>query len=140
MFDSKDVLKVGSVLAGAAAIAALGFAAGYLAGRDPQRLRRWTQAAASGLGRIQTALAETREELADLWAEARADARAELEEGALATAREAAAEASAAALVKKTAAAAARPRAPRRSPRAAARRTHHGPESEGAPRGARQPG
>jgi hypothetical protein len=76
MFDSKDVLSAGGVLLGVAAVAALGFAAGYLAGRDPQRLRRWSQAAAGGLERMQTALSETREELADLWAEARADARA----------------------------------------------------------------
>jgi hypothetical protein len=121
MFGSKDVLSAGGVLFGAAAIAALGFAAGYLAGRDPQRLRRWTQAAAGGLERIQSALSETREELADLWAEARADARAAVEDDAIAAAQEAAAKASAAAVVE-AAAAAARKRAPRRSPRAAARR------------------
>jgi peptidoglycan hydrolase CwlO-like protein len=120
MFDSKDVLSAGGVVIGAAAIAALGFAAGYMAGRDPQRLRRWVQAAAGGLERMQTALSETREELADLWAEARADARAAIEEDAIGAAHEAAAKASAAAVVK-AAAAAARKRAPRRAPRAATR-------------------
>jgi len=125
MFDSKDVLSAGGVLLGVAAVAALGFAAGYLAGRDPQRLRRWSQAAAGGLERMQTALSETREELADLWAEARADARAAVEEDALAAAREAAAKASAAAVVE-AAAAAARKRVPRRSPRAAAGRAVSG--------------
>lgn len=129
MFDSKDVLSAGGVLVGAAAIAALGFAAGYLAGRDPQRLRRWTQAAAGGLERIQAALSETREELADLWAEARADARAAAEEDAIAAAREAAAKASAAAVVE-AAAAAARKRAPRRSPRAVAKRAASGAETK----------
>jgi hypothetical protein len=112
MFDSKDVLSAGGVLVGAAAIAALGFAAGYLVGRDPQRLRRWAQAAAGGWERVQAALSETREDLADLWAEARADARAAVEDDAIAAAQEAAAKASAAAVVK-AAAAAARKRAPR---------------------------
>jgi hypothetical protein len=132
MFELKDVSRVGGVLVAAAAIAALGFAAGYLAGRDPERLRRWARAAAGGLERMQTALAETREELADLWAEVRADARADVEEAAMAAAQEAAAKASAAAVVKAAAAATRR--------RAAASRAHRGPESEGAPRGARQPG
>jgi hypothetical protein len=135
MFDSKDLMSAGGVLVGAAAIAALGFAAGYLAGRDPQRLRRWTQAAAAGLERIRAAFGETREELADLWAEARADARATVEDDAIAAAREAAAKASAAAVVE-AAAAAARKRASRRAPRAVARRAAPGAERK-APRRAR---
>jgi hypothetical protein len=126
MFDSKDVFSAGGVLVGAAAIAALGFTAGYLVGRDPQRLRRWAQAAAGGLERVQTALSETREELADLWAEARADARAVVEEDAIAAAQEAAAKASAAAVVKAAAAA-----ARKRAPRAVARRPRSGPGRKG---------
>lgn len=86
MLDSKDLLKVGGVVAGVAALAAVGFAIGYVAARDPKALRRWAGAAAGGLERLQMALAETREEIADLWAEARAQARADLEEKAMAAA------------------------------------------------------
>jgi hypothetical protein len=96
MVDSKDLLKAGGVVAGVAALAAVGFAVGYLAARDPNALRRFARAAAGGLERIQMALAETREDVADLWAEARAQARADVEAHAMAAAEAAAGAAAAA--------------------------------------------
>lgn len=118
MFDAKDLLKGGSALAGVAATLAVGFVAGAALTRDPLALRRWAKAGAVGLMRLQITAAETREELADMWAEVQAEAVEEVEAQAMATAREAqavreapiAAEATAAA-----AAGAARATKPRRS-------------------------
>lgn len=84
--DTKDLMRAGAVVAGVAAVAALGFAAGYLVARDPRALRRLARSAAGGLERIETALAETREEMSDLWAEVRAEARQDVEERAFAVA------------------------------------------------------
>jgi hypothetical protein len=97
MIDSKDLLKGGAVVGGIVAIAALGFAAGFLVARNPQSLRRFARAVAGGLERLQVAMAETREEVADLWAEVRAEARADVEEAAFARAAAATAAAAAAA-------------------------------------------
>jgi hypothetical protein len=80
LFDPKDLLKPFGALAAMAASAAVGFVAGYALGRDPTAARRLLQTVARGVDRAQAAIAETREELGDLWADARASARAELEE------------------------------------------------------------
>jgi hypothetical protein len=84
--DTKDLLRAGAIVAGVAAVAAIGFAAGYIIARDPRALRRVARSAAGGLERIQIALAETREEIADLWAEVQSEARQDVEEHAFALA------------------------------------------------------
>jgi hypothetical protein len=81
----EDFTKPAGAALGLAALAAAGFAAGYVVARDPATLRRLVRAVAGGAERVSLALAETREELADLWAEAREDARAAVEEAAFAT-------------------------------------------------------
>jgi hypothetical protein len=88
MIDSKDLFKASALVAATAAVAAVGFAAGYVVARDPQSLRRWARAAAAGLERVQVALAETREELGDLWADARAQARQDVEDASFDAAAE----------------------------------------------------
>lgn len=92
----KDLLKPGTIALGVVAAGAIGFAAGFLVARDPQRLRQLARAVAGGVERVAVALAESREELADLWAEAREDARHDIETQAFTAA--AAATASAAAV------------------------------------------
>lgn len=77
--NTSDLLKPGAVVLGIAAIGALGFAAGYVVARDPQVLRRMGRAIAGSVERVSGALAESREELADLWAEVREDARQDIE-------------------------------------------------------------
>ena len=81
-----DVLKPGLVVlgvAGIAASAALGFAAGVVAGRDPEALRRTARRvageAARGLERATLFAAQAREHIGDLWAEAREEALAEVD-------------------------------------------------------------
>ncbi len=86
MIDAKDLLKPGALAVGIATAAALGFAAGFVVARDPALLRRLARAVAGGLERIGVAVAESREEIADLWAEVREDARQEAEERAFAEA------------------------------------------------------
>jgi hypothetical protein len=80
LFDPKDLLKPFGALAAMAASAAVGFVAGYALGRDPAAARRLLKSVARGVDRAQAVVAETREELGDLWADARASARAEWEE------------------------------------------------------------
>jgi hypothetical protein len=80
LFDPKDLFKPVGTLVAMAGSAAIGFVAGYALGRDPTAARRLLQAVARGVDRAQLAVAETREELGDLWAEARASVQAEWEE------------------------------------------------------------
>ena len=84
--DPKDLVKPGAIVLGLAAAAALGFAAGYLMARNPELARRAARAVAGGWERVGGALAESREEIADLWAEAREDARTTVEDEAFAAA------------------------------------------------------
>ncbi len=86
MIDAKDLLKPGAWVLGLAAAAAVGFAAGFVVARDPALLRRLARAVAGGVERVTVAVAESREEFADLWAEVREDARHAAEERAFAEA------------------------------------------------------
>ncbi len=95
LFDPKDLFKPLGSIAALAGSAALGFVAGYAVGRDPAAAKRLMQFVARSFDRASLAVAETREELGDLWAEARADARAQWEEARFAE-HEAAAAAAAA--------------------------------------------
>ncbi|MGZ8255969.1 MAG: hypothetical protein ACXWVT_14030 [Burkholderiaceae bacterium] len=95
LFDPKDLFKPLGSIAALAGSAALGFVAGYAVGRDPAAAKRLMQFVARGFDRASLAVAETREELGDLWAAARADARAQWVEAQFAE-HEAAAAASAA--------------------------------------------
>lgn len=90
MIDLKDLARP-PVLLALAGSAALGFAAGFVIGRDPQLLRRVLAAAAAGWEQTRLAVAEAREEVADQWAEASEAARHDLEESAFAAAPAAAA-------------------------------------------------
>lgn len=69
--------------AGLAATALAGFAVGVAVGRDPEgmkrKLRRVAQSAARGLEQATLAAAQAREQIGDLWAEAREDALAEVD-------------------------------------------------------------
>lgn len=79
--DIKDIAKPAGLLAGLATLAAGTLAVGYLVmTRDREGLRRVVRVAAGTVERVSAALAETREELVDLWAEARDDARQEIED------------------------------------------------------------
>lgn len=84
--DVRDLMKPGALVLGIAAAGAVGFAAGFVVARDPQVLRRFARAVAGGVERVTGALAESREELADLWAEVRAEAREDVEDQAFAAA------------------------------------------------------
>lgn len=64
---------------GLAATALLGFAVGVVVTRDPQVLRRVTRRVASGLESATLMAAQAREHIGDLWAEAREEARAEVD-------------------------------------------------------------
>jgi len=83
MIDLKDFARP-PVLLALAGTAAVGFAAGYLLGRDPQFLRRVLAAAAQGWEQTRVAVAEAREDLADQWAEATESARHDIEDAAFA--------------------------------------------------------
>lgn len=85
MIDLKDFARP-PVLLALAGTAAVGFAAGYLLGRDPQFLRRVLAAAAQGWEQTRLAVAEAREDLADQWAEATESARHDIEDAAFAAA------------------------------------------------------
>jgi hypothetical protein len=80
----ENMTKPAGVLLGLAAVAAASLAAGYVIARDPKAIRRLTRALAGGVERVSAAVAETREELADLWAEAREDVRAAADDAAFA--------------------------------------------------------
>jgi hypothetical protein len=85
MIDLKDLVRP-PVLLALAGSAAVGFAAGFLIGRDPQLLRRVLAAAAQGWEQTRLSVAEAREDLADQWAEATESARHDIEEKAFAAA------------------------------------------------------
>jgi hypothetical protein len=85
MIDLKDFARPPILLA-LAGSAALGFAAGFLIGRDPRFLRRVLAAVAQGWEQTRIAVAEAREDLADQWAEATEQARRDIEEEAFAVA------------------------------------------------------
>jgi hypothetical protein len=83
----EDVARPGLIalgLAGMAATALLGFAAGIAASRDPEGLkrtaRRVMRETAQGLERASLMASQAREHIADLWAEAREEALAEVDE------------------------------------------------------------
>jgi hypothetical protein len=78
-----DSIKPVALVAALATTAAAGFAVGYLVARDPETLRRWARALAGGVERTQIAFAEAYENLADLWADVRDDARRDIEEHAM---------------------------------------------------------
>jgi hypothetical protein len=82
-------------LAGVAAGALLGFAAGMMYARDPQALRRtagrYARETARGLERATLLASQAREHIGDLWAEAREEARAEVDDADFARAAQAAA-------------------------------------------------
>lgn len=75
----RDIAKPIGLLAGVT-LAAGTLALGYLVARDRDSLRRLVRVAAGTVERVSLALAETREELEDLWAQARDDARQEIED------------------------------------------------------------
>jgi hypothetical protein len=82
----EDAVRPGLIalgLAGMAATAVLGFAAGVAASRDPEALkrtaRRVMRETAQGLERAALMAAQAREHVADLWAEAREEALAEVD-------------------------------------------------------------
>jgi hypothetical protein len=83
---AEDLVKPGTLVLAVVGAAALGFAAGYLVGRDPQLLRKLLRSGAGGFERLAGAFAETREELADLWAASREGAREAIEDEAFAAA------------------------------------------------------
>ncbi len=83
MIELKDLARP-PVLLALAGTAAVGFAAGYLLGRDPQLLRRVLAAAAQGWEQTRVAVAEAREDLADQWAEASESAQHNIEDAAFA--------------------------------------------------------
>jgi hypothetical protein len=91
----EDLYKPAGLAAALAAAAGTGLVIGLALSRNPAIARMVATTAARGLERLQIAVAETREELSDIWAEARDTARAEVEEAAFA--RDAAKQAPAAA-------------------------------------------
>jgi hypothetical protein len=90
-----DLVKPGTVVFAVLGAAALGFVAGYLIGRDPQLMRKLMRSGAGGFERLAGAVAETREEVADLWAASREGAREAIEDEAFAAAAASAAVAAA---------------------------------------------
>jgi hypothetical protein len=74
---------IGLGVAGLAATALLGFAAGVIVARNPQALgqaaRRIARDAALGLEQASLLAAQAREHLGDLWAEARDEARTQVD-------------------------------------------------------------
>jgi hypothetical protein len=123
LFNPKDLVSPLGALAALAGTAALGFAAGYALGRDPDAARRLMHLMARGVDRVQLAFAETREEVADLWADARESARTAIEEARFDRAEAATAAASAAAASAAAAPTAARATSRRRATTGGTRRT-----------------
>jgi hypothetical protein len=79
-----DLVKPVGLAAALAVAAGAGLAMGLALARNPKMGVQLARTAARGLERLQYAVAETREELADFWAEAREEAREEIEERAFA--------------------------------------------------------
>ena len=78
----EDVARPGLLalgIVGVAATALLGFAAGVAVARDPEVLRRTARGLARGLERATLMAAQAREQVGDLWAEAREEAIAEVD-------------------------------------------------------------
>jgi len=78
----EDVARPGLLalgLVGVAATALLGFAAGFAVARDPEVMRRTARGLARGLERATLMAAQAREQVGDLWAEAREEAVAEVD-------------------------------------------------------------
>lgn len=92
-----DMYKPAGLLGAIGAAAAVGLAVGFAVARDPRLLRRLAGAAARGVGRAQLALAETTEEVIDMWEDVREQARREMEDARFEAAGRRAAQASAAA-------------------------------------------
>jgi hypothetical protein len=126
LFDPKDLFKPLGSIAALAGSAALGFVAGYAVGRDPAAAKRLMQFVATSFDRASLAVAETREELGDLWAEARSEARAHWEEAQFAK-HEAEAAATAAAASAEPMAAEPEGTMPDRPPATAAKRARKAP-------------
>lgn len=80
MIDFNDLQKPLVAVLALGAAAAAGFAAGYIVGRDPETAHKFARTAASGLLRTRVAMAEAMESVADLWADARADALRDFED------------------------------------------------------------
>jgi hypothetical protein len=139
---AEDLVKPGAVVVGIAAAAALGFAAGYLVAKDPALLRRLMRSLAGGVERLTGAVAESREELADLWAASRAGARDAIEDESFAAAAASAAMAAASAVGKAAApasAAAAQPVAKRARRPVAKQRSAASPRTATRKRGSSMP-
>ena len=79
MIDLNDLQKPATAVLVVGAAAAAGFIAGYMIGRDPELARRMARSVAGGLTRLQVAAAEAWENIGDLWADARAEARRDIE-------------------------------------------------------------
>jgi hypothetical protein len=79
----EDLARGGVIVLGVAAGALLGFVAGMAYARDPQVLRRtaarYLRGAAQGLEQATLMAAQAREHVADLWAQAREEALAEVD-------------------------------------------------------------
>ncbi len=79
-----ELARPGLIVLGVAATALLGFAAGMAVSRDPEAVRRMARrvarATALGLERATLMAAQAREQLGDLWAEARDAAVADVDD------------------------------------------------------------
>jgi hypothetical protein len=117
-----DVLKPAAGVLGYAAVAALGFAAGYMVARDPELLRRFARTVAGGVERLSVAVATSREELADMWVEMREQAQNAAET----------------ADVSEAVVAAAATEAPKRARKTAAKRAQKQPRAAAKPRAAKR--
>jgi hypothetical protein len=78
--DINDLPKPFAVILSLGVAAGAGFLAGYIVGRDPEKARRLVRSIAGGLTRTQVVVAETVEQLGDLWADARAQARRDIDD------------------------------------------------------------
>jgi hypothetical protein len=125
MIDLKELVRP-PVLLAMAGSAALGFAAGFVLGRDPQLLRRALAAAAASWEQTRLAVAEAKEEVADHWAEATEAARHDIEEKAFAATAPAAAASAPMATEARIAGEADAAKAPGEARSAAARRPRRG--------------
>lgn len=79
MIELNDLQKPATAVLVVGAAAAAGFIAGYMIGRDPELARRMARSVAGGLTRLQVAAAEAWENIGDLWADSRAEARRDVE-------------------------------------------------------------
>lgn len=87
MMNPRDLAGPAAALAGTVVLAAGAAVAGYLVlSRDRERLKQAVRLAADLAERATWRFGEAREDLADLWAEARDEARRDIEERAFATA------------------------------------------------------